>query len=653
MLRNTKSFWLIAGAILTAGCAKQDYPMMGPGMMGPGRPTQNPKHDPAYLNAEEEKMPKILPDTHYAAGMLFEQQGQLDKAILQYRKAVAVNHNFASAYHRLGLTLSAVGQHELAIDALVRAVELRPQNPALRNNLGFEYILTQRWDDAEFQLEQAVELQPDFGRAHVNLGLVRARTGRFDEALVSFKNVMAEPDAYYNLGLTQRGQQKYHEAVQSFRRVLEINPAFSAAQIQLDELTDKISAATPPTTPVEMPTPMPTEVTETVAVISEPIDEPTVETEPCEPTPSATDVLAVLAELMDQPTPIEPTPSPATQEAIAEMPATVELVEPMADADVVIAEAAIEPTEQPEVVRTIVDQEPIEESYRLDIEFIEEIEPTAVAMDWMDDAAIEPSTTNMTEPVATIEDEIDPALAMAATDDDCQDVVTPSQWIPVEPLTQPVAFRESWEMMNELEWKIADLRRQLTEPPTYAVLAAPTDEFKESVEFIELAPVVEVSGTLTWIEPSSDDEIFEDESIEDEMMDEDEIDEEYVEGADEDEADDPTAEAAPTTDEAPVKRESQYDAIPGDQSSMWSRDFDDLSQLLARVIEETRCLDQMASDFAQLHVAPLDDGVDWMNVVPMDDTQPGFEDDEEILLALPTPGVGRPSADGDGDQATP
>ena len=103
MRTKMKSLWLIAGTLLAAGCAKSDY-----SRMGPGRPGVNPKNDPAYINAEEETPPKILPDTHYAAGMLFERQGQIDKAILQYRKAVAVNHNFANAYHRLGLTLSAV-----------------------------------------------------------------------------------------------------------------------------------------------------------------------------------------------------------------------------------------------------------------------------------------------------------------------------------------------------------------------------------------------------------------------------------------------------------------------------------------------------------------------------------------------------------------
>ncbi|MHC4067705.1 MAG: tetratricopeptide repeat protein, partial [Planctomycetota bacterium] len=101
--------------------------------------------DPAAIStAKEVEEPKILPQTHFAAARLFEQQGNIEKAIIQYRKAVAVNHDYVAAYNRLGILLGRVGRHTDAEKALRQAIELRPEAAYLRNNLGFEYALQWR-----------------------------------------------------------------------------------------------------------------------------------------------------------------------------------------------------------------------------------------------------------------------------------------------------------------------------------------------------------------------------------------------------------------------------------------------------------------------------------------------------------------------------
>ncbi len=231
---------VVASTLLFAtGCAKSDS--LKGSLAG-----QNYQHvsQRELANAPLAKTPKILPQTHYAAGRLFESQGQIGKAIEQYRKSVAVNHHFAEAYHRLGRTLSIANQRDDAVAALTRAVELAPTNAAFRNDLGFELLYHEQWASAEKHLRKAIELQPNLVRAHINLGLALSRTGRFDEALASFQAVLPEADAQYNLGLMFRGQTRYAEAATAFRRVLKINPEFTAARTQLDQLalhTDSVA----------------------------------------------------------------------------------------------------------------------------------------------------------------------------------------------------------------------------------------------------------------------------------------------------------------------------------------------------------------------------------------------------------------------------
>jgi tetratricopeptide (TPR) repeat protein len=223
--------YLAAMVPLATSCTKSNY-----NLSSNDRAMLTQVRESRLQNAPIAPAPKILPETHFAAGRMFEEQGQFGKAIDQYRKATAVNHKYTAAYHRLGLLFSKLSHHEHAVEALKKAVDLAPNNPRLRNNLGFELMFLKRWGEAETHLRKAIEMDPGFARAHINLAMVLCKQDRFDEALARFMVVLPEPDAYYNIGLLYRGQRRYGEASAAFEHVLALNPRFSAAQKQLEEL---------------------------------------------------------------------------------------------------------------------------------------------------------------------------------------------------------------------------------------------------------------------------------------------------------------------------------------------------------------------------------------------------------------------------------
>lgn len=185
--------------------------------------------------------PKILPQTHYAAAQLLEAKGMIDDAITQYKKAIAVNHNYGEAYQALAILYAQTGRNDEAIQAMTKAVDICPSDPLARNNLGYLLMRHNRWAEAKRQLVQATKLQPYFARAHINLGMCLSKLGRFDEAYESFRTVLPQADAKYNLGLMFRGQQRYEEAAQTFREVLAANPEFAAAANQLADLQPYIA----------------------------------------------------------------------------------------------------------------------------------------------------------------------------------------------------------------------------------------------------------------------------------------------------------------------------------------------------------------------------------------------------------------------------
>ncbi len=243
---QTKAVSIVLVMFCIAGCVSSDQKMARMQDVAWKEAPQTTVPD-----TREPEPPKILPETHFAAGRLYESQGLYDKAIMQYRKAAAGNHAYVDAYHRVALLLSMTGQHRQASVAFEKAVQLRPDDPVLRNNLGFELLLLERWADAANEFQRAVQLRPVFARAHINLGIAKSRMGLHQAALASFRNVLPEADAYYNLGLMHRIQGQHRQAAECFRHVLRVHADFAAAKTQLAEIQPFLKTQTPLAAAVE------------------------------------------------------------------------------------------------------------------------------------------------------------------------------------------------------------------------------------------------------------------------------------------------------------------------------------------------------------------------------------------------------------------
>ena len=240
MNRSSKFALIGCGVLLVlAGCVPREV-----ASFSPTRSDWLQADTGAADAADEVINPDILPRTHFAAGQLFEQQGEIRRAIIQYRKAIFEASDYVPAYNRLGVLLGRLGRHPEAEQALKKAVEIRPDWAFLRNNLAFEYMLQERWNDAEAELRNALQLKPDFVRAHNNLAMVLFKMGCFEESLVEFLQAVPEVDAYYNIGLMFRGARRYRDAASAFEHALSLSPQFEAAKIQLARIAPHLEQET-------------------------------------------------------------------------------------------------------------------------------------------------------------------------------------------------------------------------------------------------------------------------------------------------------------------------------------------------------------------------------------------------------------------------
>lgn len=287
--------------------------------------------------------PRINATTYFAHGHLLERQGQFERAVVQYRKALRLRPQFLSARNRLGITLNKLGRHFEASDEFRRAIADYPNLAYLHNNLGFSLYLEERYAEAEAALQRALELKPDFARAHMNRALVLARLERFDEAYSELLAAGNEADACFNMGMILTEAGRYAEAAQYLETALALRPDFEAARRQLRSVA-RLAAAVAQTS--QPPAPVAEQHTRTAAgdaalamAAGTPVETPPAE-QPTAPGIEAADTTTA------------PEPPPSADESV---PADVgsEQPEPSADTDAtgpVEAEAALaQPSAEPTV----------------------------------------------------------------------------------------------------------------------------------------------------------------------------------------------------------------------------------------------------------------------------------------------------------------
>lgn len=141
---------------------------------------------------------------YYNLGAAYhDDKGLLDEAITYYKKALAIEPNYAGAHNDLGDALRDKGLLESAIMEYQTALRLKPAYPKTHNNLGIVYSMQDRFDEAIREFELALRLKPDYADAHNNLGNVYYKKGRLDDAMEEYRIALKlkpdDPVIYNNL----------------------------------------------------------------------------------------------------------------------------------------------------------------------------------------------------------------------------------------------------------------------------------------------------------------------------------------------------------------------------------------------------------------------------------------------------------------------
>ncbi|MBD0373150.1 MAG: protein kinase [Pyrinomonadaceae bacterium] len=105
----------------------------------------------------------------------------------EFKRAIELNPNYATAYQWYGRLLSALSRHNESIVNLQMAQALDPLSLSINTGVGVSYYMAGRYDEAIQQYRKALEMSSAFTVAHEHMGSALLKVGRHDEALEEFQ----------------------------------------------------------------------------------------------------------------------------------------------------------------------------------------------------------------------------------------------------------------------------------------------------------------------------------------------------------------------------------------------------------------------------------------------------------------------------------
>ena len=104
----------------------------------------------------------------------------------EYRRAIELNPNYATAHQWLAEHLSALKRNEEAIAEIRRALELDPLSVIMNRIYGDILVDGRRYDEAIAQYQKTLDLDPNFPTAHYFLGRAYEFKGMYDQAVAEY-----------------------------------------------------------------------------------------------------------------------------------------------------------------------------------------------------------------------------------------------------------------------------------------------------------------------------------------------------------------------------------------------------------------------------------------------------------------------------------
>jgi TolB-like protein/Tfp pilus assembly protein PilF len=119
----------------------------------------------------------------------------------EFKRAIELNPNYATAHHWYGLALANMGRLDEAFAELKRAHDLDPLSLVIMASTGWTLYEAHRYDEAIVQFQKSLEMDQNFARAHWGIAEPYALKGDYDKAISEVQKARQLDDSTSTLAL--------------------------------------------------------------------------------------------------------------------------------------------------------------------------------------------------------------------------------------------------------------------------------------------------------------------------------------------------------------------------------------------------------------------------------------------------------------------
>ncbi|MEQ8223586.1 MAG: tetratricopeptide repeat protein [Candidatus Eremiobacterota bacterium] len=164
----------------------------------------------------------------YSKALRLYSQGDYKKAIACYDEALAIDRDFASAWHGRGDCLQMLKKYDEAIKCYDTSLSVDNKYVESFYDKGLCLMLIKRYDAAIACFDRVIELDPVFSSAYYNKGKILYEKKDYQDALKYFNKTLQidekDIDAWNMKGMILGEEKKFEESLLCFDKVLKISP---------------------------------------------------------------------------------------------------------------------------------------------------------------------------------------------------------------------------------------------------------------------------------------------------------------------------------------------------------------------------------------------------------------------------------------------
>lgn len=131
------------------------------------------------------------PNTHNNLGDVYGRNGDKERSLAEFKKAIEIKPNYADAYHNAGNVLHEMGKDADAILSYKQAISYNPGLWQSYQNIAALYFQAKKYDLALENIQKAIRINPKNLNLYFNLGIIYLSAGDKENAKQTFIQILS------------------------------------------------------------------------------------------------------------------------------------------------------------------------------------------------------------------------------------------------------------------------------------------------------------------------------------------------------------------------------------------------------------------------------------------------------------------------------